>query len=214
MQGVSEVEMRERIAEEVVQGDAIEHWLKAQRAREPEPLASAARTWFEEHRESLRLPERARVSHLFLTVHDVQKPDRSAEIAELHRKLRAGEATLESLAAKFSEDARSKKAGGSLGWISRDRVPEDFAEQVFALPLRKASAPFRTKLGWHIVVVHERQAARLPAFAEVRDEIVARLDQAWREQAVRRLMEELRAKANVEVDEAELGGVEPGALEG
>jgi hypothetical protein len=209
LQGVSEAGMRGRIAADVAQGSAIEQWLKEQRALSPETIEDAARKWFEQHRATMRFPERARVSHIFLTAHDATKPDRSAEIAELHRKLTAGEATFADLATKFSNDERSKKTGGSLGWIGRDRVPEDFGDAVFALPLQKPGAPFRTKLGWHIALVHERQAARLPEFAEVRDEIVARLDQPWREAAVKRLITELREKATVVVDEAELKTTEP-----
>lgn len=211
MQGVGEVQVRERITDEVYQGDAIEVWLKAQRTQSPEQMESAARKWFDQHREQFQVPERAKVSHLFLTGHDREKPDRSSEIAELYRKLNAGEATLESLAAKFSEDDRSNKIGGSLGWLGRDRLPEDFAEQVFKLPLGKVSEPFRTKLGWHIARVQERRPARTPEFAEVKDEIIARLDQAWRESAVKQLVDELRAKAKVVVDEPRLQATEPAA---
>jgi hypothetical protein len=209
MQRVSEVQMRERITSEVCQGNAIELWLKTQRKESPEQTENAARAWFDQHRDQYRVPERARVSHIFLTGHNQEKPDRSGEISEINRKLTAGEATLESLAAKFSEDERSNKAGGSLGWIGRDRLPEDFAEQVFKLPLGKASEPFRTKLGWHIVLVQERRPSRLLEFPEVKDEIIAHLDQAWRESAVKQLVEWLRGKAKVVVDEPRLQATEP-----
>jgi parvulin-like peptidyl-prolyl isomerase len=209
MQGLSEVQMRERITDEVCQEHAVEVWLKTQRTLSPEETESAARRWFDQHRDQCRVPERAKVSQIFLTGHDQEKPDRSGEIAELYRKLTTGEAALESLAATFSEDERSKKAGGSLGWIGRDRLPEDFAAQVFKLPLGKASEPFRTKLGWHIVLVKERRPARLLEFPEVKTEIIARLDQVWRESAVKQLADELRGKAKIVIDEARLQGTEP-----
>lgn len=209
LQGVSEVQMRQRMTMEVAQGAAIEDWLTTHRTQSPEEMESAARAWFEQHREQLRLPDRAKISHIFLTGHDTAKPDRSAEIAELHRKLLAAEDTLESLAAKFSEDERSKRVGGSLGWIGRDRMPPDLAEQVFKLPLRKPGEPFRTKLGWHIVLVQERQAARLPEFAEVKDELMSRLDQEWRETAVKQFLQEMRTRAKIVVNEAVLQTLEP-----
>jgi parvulin-like peptidyl-prolyl isomerase len=209
LQEVSEAEMRERIAREVSQGEAIEGWLKAQRALEPLKMEEAARKWFEEHREEWNVPERARVSHFFLTGHEPSKPDRSAEIAEFHRRLTAGETTLAALASQSSEDSRSKKAGGSLGWIERDRVPGDFAEKIFAMELKKVSAPFQTKLGWHIAVVHEKKPGRWAEFTEVKEEVMARLDQAWRETQVKKLVQELRAKAKIETDEEVLVGVEP-----
>jgi parvulin-like peptidyl-prolyl isomerase len=208
-QGVSEVQMRERITDEVCQGDAIEVWLNTQRTGSPAQKERAARMWFDQQRDRFQMPERAKVSHLFLTGHDQEKPDRSGEIAELYRKLTTGEATFESLAAKFSEDERSNKAGGSLGWIGRDRLPEDFAAQVFKAPLGKASEPFRTKLGWHIVLVKERRPVRPMEFSEVKEAIIARLDQAWRDSTVRQLVDELRGKAKIVVDEPRLQATEP-----
>lgn len=208
-QGLSEVEMRERITAEVMQGNAVEDWLRQQRTGSREQRETEAVAWFEANREKLRVPESVKVSHVFLTGHDRAKPDRSAEIAELHRRLTAGETTFEALAAKFSEDERSKKTGGSLGWISRDRVPVEFAEKVFALPVGKLSAPFQSRLGWHIAVVHEKRPPRLPEFAEVKVEITAMIDSQWREAAVKRLVQELRAKAKIEVHDAVLRALEP-----
>jgi hypothetical protein len=93
MQGVTEVQMRDRISAEVYQGDAIESWLKTQRDQSPEQLDSAARAWFDQNRDQFQLPGRARVSHIFLTRYNQEKPDRSGEMAEIYRKLTAGEAT-------------------------------------------------------------------------------------------------------------------------
>jgi hypothetical protein len=211
LQQVGEVQMRSRIEAEVVQDAAVERWLSEQRPQDADESERAARAWFEAHRQEMRIPERANVSHCFLTGHNKEKPDRTAEIAELHRRLTEGETTFESMTTKVSEDPRSNKAGGRLGWISRDRIPGDLAEQVFSVPLKKPSAPFRTRLGWHIIVVHERQAARVPEFTEVKAEIRARLDAAWREAAVKRLMDELRTKAKIVVHESEVQMLEPAA---
>jgi parvulin-like peptidyl-prolyl isomerase len=211
LQQVGEVQMRSRIEAEVVQDAAVERWLSEQRPQDADESERAARAWFEAHRQEMRIPERANVSHCFLTGHNKEKPDRTAEIAELHRRLTEGETTFESMTTKFSEDPRSNKAGGKLGWISRDRIPGDLSEQVFSVPLKKPSAPFRTRLGWHIIVVHERRAARVPEFTEVKAEIRARLDAAWREAAVKRLMDELRTKAKIVVHESEVQMLEPAA---
>lgn len=208
-QDLNEPEMRGRITAEVEQGHAIESWLREQAARHGKPDGEAARRWFEQHKERLRIPERLRMSHIFLSGHDRTKPDREAEMAELHRRLVAAEATFTQLAASVSEDERSQRHGGELGWISRERVPEDFARRVFSLPVGQLSEPFQTRLGWHIALVHERRPARLPEFSEVRAEVVAVLDHAWREAALKRLKEELREKAHITVSEAALRTVEP-----
>ena len=208
-QGLTEPQMRERITAEVVQGSAIESWLQQQALHGGLPGEDAARAWFETHKEQLRIPERVRVSHVFLSGHDREKPDRTAEVTELHRKLVAGEAALAQLAAKASEDERSRKRGGELGWISRERVPEDLAQRVFSLPVAQLSAPFQTRLGWHIAIVHEKRPSRLPEFSEVRAEVMAMLDQQWRESALKRLKQELREKARITLNDAALRMLEP-----
>ncbi len=208
-QGLTEAQMRERISREVTQLAAIEEWLKSPQSGVAEVTEDAARAWYDQHREEFRLPDRAKVSQIFLSGHDKEKPDRAAEIQELHRKLLAGEASLETLASRFSEDERSNKVGGSLGWIGRDRVPGDFATQVFTVPLGVPSAPFRTGLGWHIGVVHERRPARAAAFPEVKDEIIAHRDRARREAAVPRLLQELRKKSQIDIQQDTLATVDP-----
>jgi parvulin-like peptidyl-prolyl isomerase len=52
------------------------------------------------------------------------------------------------------------------------------------LKVRETSLPTETKLGWHLLRVSARQASRLPHFAEVREEIIAMLDQQQREIAL------------------------------
>jgi peptidyl-prolyl cis-trans isomerase C len=194
MQGLDEPALRKRISEETGRLAAVENWLAQQPGR---PAAAEARAWFDAHQAELTVPERVRASHIFLTSHDENKPDREPEIRELHRQLTAGEVSFEELARKRSEDEFSKLRAGDLGWFTRDRVPPEFAEKVFALPVGVLSPPFQSHLGWHILVVKEKQPRRPAALEDTKDEIAAMLESRWREDAVRRLAADLRAKAKV-----------------
>ncbi|HSI64679.1 MAG TPA: peptidylprolyl isomerase, partial [Candidatus Saccharimonadia bacterium] len=116
LQGLTEAQLRERLTSELAQTRAIGSWLKTERKANATQLnEAAAQKWFAAHREAMRLPERVRASHIFLTAHDLEKPDRTAEMAELQRKLIAGEAAFAQLAGTVSDDERSKKVGGDLG---------------------------------------------------------------------------------------------------
>lgn len=208
LQVLDEQALRNRISDEVQQLKAIERWLADQPARVTEADAQA---WFETHGTELAIPERVRASHIFLTrlADKDETQDRQAEIRELHRRLTAGEASFEDLAAKNSDDESAKRNDGDLGWFTRGRVPPEFAEKVFALPVGEVSAPFESHLGWHILLVKEKRPARAATFEEMKGEITAMLDAKWRGAAVKRLVEELRAKAKIEVFREKLDSVEP-----
>jgi hypothetical protein len=215
LQGLTEAQLREKITADLAQTRAIEAWLQIQRATNPGQLGeSAAREWFAKNRESIRLPERVRASHIFLTAHDAEKPDRTAEMDQIRQQLAAGTATFTQLAAKFSDDDRSKNIGGDLGWFSRERIPEDFATAIFSLSVGKPSPVFRTRLGWHIALVLEKKPARLPEFAEAKEEIVAMLENQWRVTAVDRLRAELRAAATILEEPDFAKGLEPAPWDG
>ncbi len=209
-QGLTETKLRERISRETKHLSAIENWL----AQQPGKVTEAdARAWFDTHKNSLTIPERVRASHIFLTrlADKDTGQDREPKIRELHKKLLTKEATLEDLARQFSDDDGSKPRGGDLGWFSRHRMPPEFAEKVFALPVGEISAPFESHLGWHILVVQEKRPARVIEFAEVQNEITAMLESQWREATLQRLMQELRAKAKIEMFESRIKEVQPSA---
>lgn len=206
LQGLDEPALRRKISGEAERLDAIENWLRQQPGQVTE---ADARAWFETHGKEFIIPERVRASHIFLTSHDVNKPDREPEIRELHRRLTAGEAEFAELAATNSDDDSAKLRAGDLGWFSRHRVPPEFADRVFALPAGRVSAPFASHLGWHILLVKEKHPPRAAMFEEMKDEIIALLESRWREAAIRRLVEDLRAKARIEKFPDRIAAVSP-----
>lgn len=193
MQGLNEPQLREMLARETTQRSVLEAWLYGEiRVSEEESQA-----WFADHQQELLIPECVRASHIFLSGHDKDKPDRAPEMSGIYQRLTRNEATFNELAAKLSEDGRSNKKGGDLGWFTRERVPKDFAEVAFSLSTKEMSKPFRTSLGWHIVWMQDHLAQRLPKFAEVQPEITAILESGKREALLNKLMQELRQKARI-----------------
>lgn len=153
------------------------------------------RAWYAEFKETLRIPQAHHAAHIFLTRHDPAKPDRSAEIREIHRQLLAKEKTFAQLAKEDSEDDRSKNLGGDLGWFTQQRMPSDFIAVVEKIKVGQLSEPVQTQLGWHLIIVLERHASRLPALAEVTPEITALLTTKRREVALKALLAELRERS-------------------
>lgn len=175
-----EAQLREHLLDEA--------WLERHLARAASAVdEAAARAWYQRHHQRLRIPAAHHASHLFLSRHG-EKSDRSAGITALRQRLRNGE-SWEALTAAHSEDARTRAHGGDLGWFTAARMPADFMRTVELLTPGPACPPVETSLGWHLIRLHARIPARIPAFEEVRDEILATLQTEARAKA----LEDLRA---------------------
>lgn len=163
------------------------------------------RQWFEANRidgegaprEGFYEPEKIRARHIFLSTVENDDETREEMIREYHRQIVDGDETFENIAKAFSEDERTKKRGGDLNWFTRARVPEDFAEVVFALVPGELSEPFRTSIGWHIVEVTGHQPQRPVEFAEVEPEIRDHLENQRTADTMKVLLQKLRKVANI-----------------
>lgn len=146
--------------------------------------------YYETHRERLALPERIRVRHIFFPAldHPAGEARRLAENS-LRALQRGGDFAL--LAKELSQDLNSKNRGGDLGWMARDRLSFDFADQVFALPTGEARV-VETLLGAHVVEVVERAPAREWTLQEIRPELEVALSNLRREEGLQRYLRVLR----------------------
>lgn len=173
-----------------------ETWIAEQiQPRLKEMPQQDVRAWYDQFKETLRIPQAHHAAHIFLTRHDTSKPDRMAEIREIQRQLLAKEKTFAQLAKEHSDDSRSKALGGDLGWLTQERMPADFIAAVQNLKVGQFSEPVQTQLGWHLIIVLERHASRLPTFAEAKGEITALLTSKRRVEAVKSLLSELRNRS-------------------
>lgn len=74
-------------------------------------------------------------------------------IEALYARLEDGEDFAE-LAKVHSEEPRTKAAGGDIGWVSKESLPDDeFGQMILKIPLHQISKPFTSRIGWHIVQV-------------------------------------------------------------
>ena len=98
---------------------------------------------------------RRRFDDTALTVAHVFRPgDATAELADVKRRLDAGELTFAQAAERYSE-APSAKDGGLIGPVryGDGRVPPEVAAAAFALPEGAVSDPVRSAVGTHLVTV-------------------------------------------------------------
>lgn len=108
-------------------------------------------------------------------------------------KLRRG-AKFEDLA-RLSKDTISRDRGGDLGWVNAATYVRPFAEVVTQMKKgTRSSQPVQTEFGWHVIQLDDIRDLKAPTLAEIRPQLVQRLQQ----QIVDRHLAELRAKARIE----------------
>ena len=93
-------------------------------------------------------------SHILVSMEGKDKADTAqafAKINDIYAQLKKG-ASFQELAAKYS-DCPSKRNGGDLGVIGPFTTVYPFENVVYSTEVGKFSAPFRTKFGYHIVMV-------------------------------------------------------------
>lgn len=161
-------------------------WLEERVGVVPPVSEEEARQWFENlpaGSPGKMFPEAVRVRHLFLSTIEQDTRERALLMQALGNRLAAGE-DLATLTAQYSEDERTKLRGGDLGWCGLDRMPRDFADHAFGLAPGQIAGPFRTRLGWHLVQLIDRRDARPATFEELKEEVLATLNNQRRQQVV------------------------------
>ena len=114
------------------------------------------------------------------------------EAVDLIAKLKDG-ADFATLAQEFSTGPSGPK-GGDLGYFGRGQMVPDFEVAAFDLEIGTFTAePVQTQFGWHVIKLEDKRTQPAPTLEEMRSQIAQGLSQ----QALARLIEELRKDANI-----------------
>jgi parvulin-like peptidyl-prolyl isomerase len=91
--------------------------------------------------------------------------------------------------------------GGNLGYFGKGDMPREFGDIVFSLPVGRISDVVKTPYGYHIFMVEAKRNAKKLNFTEVKDRIIARVEEEKREADFRRWIRELKKNAVIEIKE-------------
>ena len=142
---------------------------------------------------------KVKTSHIMIAVNpNIQGENEIAneKINTIHSKLADGE-SFNVLAQKYSEDRKSAKKGGDLGWIeSGGNVYKEFEDAVFSLKNdNDYSMPFKTPNGWHIVKRSEFE--EIGDFEELKYELKNKIQKDIRSQkTISSFLEKLKKEYN------------------
>lgn len=129
-----------------------------------------------------------------------------SEAKDIIGKLTKNPKAFEALAKEKSMDPGSKDKGGDLGWFDpRGMVPE-FAAAVAALAKGKFSeAPVKSQFGYHVILLEDSRAKEIPPL----DQLKPMLQQQVQQQNLKKLLDDTKANAKIEIVQAAAQPVAP-----
>ncbi|HLX24664.1 MAG TPA: peptidyl-prolyl cis-trans isomerase [Usitatibacter sp.] len=99
------------------------------------------------------------------------------------------------IAKEKSKDPGSKDNGGDLDWGPSARYVKPFADAITSMQKGQTTAtPVKTDFGYHVIRLDDVRPLQVPPFAEMREQFRQRAQQ----QAIQKVVADLRAKAKVE----------------
>ena len=160
-----------------------------------EPSESEIRDYYEQNKERFTTGEQIRVAHIVKYVNwQTDEATALGVITEAHREIDAG-TPFEAVVGKYTDCADN---GGDLGYVARGQLVEEFEDVAFHLNAGQVSDVFRTRFGFHIVKLYDRQAPTVPPLRAIRGQIVDEVKEQKREQALGDYLDALRSRARVE----------------
>lgn len=208
--GLTVDDFRARLRREIIVTQYVEAEL---RSRVAEPTRAELYEAYTKLADSLRKPERKRMSLIEVAVAQFLPPgsDRGsdaeataraaarAQIAAAREALRGGAAFADA-ARQYSQDSRAED-GGAWGWVGLGTVRERYEPAVaalYSLAAGQTSEIIETPDAYFIVRCDEVEAGFTASFSEVQGELLERYTRGRLNELIAEEVNELRAKARVE----------------
>jgi peptidyl-prolyl cis-trans isomerase C len=112
--------------------------------------------------------------------------------------------------ADFSEMAIEKSTGpsaaqgGDLGYVSAGTIIPEIEEVIFALEVDELSGVVKSDFGFHILKITDKKPETIKTLEEVKEDIIQTLLPTKQKEAFDNLLEELKGKVEIEINEEAL----------
>ena len=181
--------------------------LLAKKGHSIEVTDAEAKAFYDKNADRFTHEEQVKASHILLKLEADAAADADADpakAAEVEKKAKelvalakAPGADFAALAKKHSQGPSAPK-GGDLGFFEKSKMVPPFANAAWAMKVGEVSAPVKTRFGYHVIKVTDRQAKGSTPLAEAKGKIVRQLESQKRRAASQTLVSELRKAAKVE----------------
>jgi len=125
--------------------------------------------YYQENKFQYILPEKRRVSQVFLSNLKSDKEENSKLIKVIHDNIKKNDSFNE-MVLKFSQDQLSNKNNGDIGWVSRDELAKVISDSVFSLnKVNDISKIIETEQGFYILRMDDKKDAVIKKFKDIKD---------------------------------------------
>ncbi|MDO8261861.1 MAG: peptidylprolyl isomerase [Gallionella sp.] len=132
--------------------------------------------------------------------------DKEADAKDIIAKLRKNPKAFASLAKEKSRDPGSKANGGDLGWFDSSAMVPEFSAAVSKLEKGKFTEdPVKSQFGYHVILLDDSRPKTIPPL----DQVKSTLQQQIQQQNLEKLLDELKAKAKIEIAQAAAPAISP-----
>jgi parvulin-like peptidyl-prolyl isomerase len=161
----------------------------------PEPSEGEIRAYYDQNKERYTTGEQIRIAHIVKYVNwQTDEPTALDAVTQAHREIQGG-APFEAVVGKYTDCPDN---GGDLGYVTRGQLVEEFEDVVFNLNPGQVSDVFRTRFGFHVAKLYDRQPPSVAPLPSIRGQIVDEVKEQKHEQALGDYLDALRNKATVE----------------
>jgi foldase protein PrsA len=148
------------------------------------------KSYFDKNHAVFDKPEQVHARHILVADANTAK--------QVLAKLKAG-GSWDALAKQYSTDPSSKDKGGDLGFFGRGQMVPQFQDAAFGAKVNQIVGPVKSPFGYHIIQVLDKKPAQKGSLANAHDQIKTQLQQQQQQQAAPQFIQQLRAKAKIEV---------------
>ena len=145
--------------------------------------------------------EQVRIGHIYLAVTKDMKPEEIKQKEELAKQIKKeldGGMDFSAAVQKYTEDKAALASGGDMILI-KGIAPKEIDEKAFTLAVGKVSAPIKSDLGYHIIKIKEKRAAKTVTFNDIAQDLAQYLAQQRIQLGMAQYIEQLYNKADVKI---------------
>jgi peptidyl-prolyl cis-trans isomerase C len=179
-----------------------QQWVESQIKDTPKATDEEVEDFYKKNPQQFQSPEQVRASHILVMLAKDAAPELVSEkqkkAEDILVRVKGGEA-FDKLAKELSEDPSAKENSGDLGFFPREQMVPEFSEAAFGMKKGDLSAPVRSQFGFHIIQVTDRKDAETVSLEKVKPQLMAFLNRQKHDTELRKLLKDVREKANVEV---------------